>query len=187
MPAGKNKINLLPQEEFEATTLGRILKWALSTFRVMVITMEMVVMLAFLSRFWLDARSNDLNDLIKNKSAIISAQANFEKDWRNTQKRLTIFSSLTSQEVSKAELLESIGNFLPISISLTNFSETEAGYQIKGLSTSEIGIAQLMANLEASKKFKEISLFNLDSSSQNKSYLTFTLKMKLAATGKETR
>ncbi len=178
MPAEKNKINLLPQEEFEATTLGRILKWALSTFRVMVISMEMVVMLAFLSRFWLDARSNDLNDLIKEKSAVISAQANFEKEVRDTQKRINIFANLTAKGTSASEVLGIINNYLPVSVYLTNFSQNESGIQIKGLSTSEIALAQFMSNLDSSDKFNEISLSNLDSSAKNQSSLTFTLKMK---------
>lgn len=184
MPAGKNKINLLPQEEFEATTLGRVLKWALSSFRVMVIAMEMIVMLAFLSRFWLDAHSNDLNDLIKQKSAIIAAQADFEKQVRETQKQLNIFSTLIAKEVSAADLLVTINTYLPVNISLTNFAQNADEIQIKGLSSSEIAIAQLLSNLEASNKFKEIALFNLDSSSQNQSYLTFTLKMKVNPAGK---
>lgn len=178
MPAEKNKINLLPQEEFEATTLGRVLKWALSTFRVIVISMEMVVMLAFLSRFWLDARSNDLNDLIKEKSAVISAQADFETEVRNTQKRLSIFTGLTAEPASGSETLSTVSGYLPMSIYLTNFSQNDSGIQIKGLSTSEIALAQLISNLKNSNKFKGVSLLNLDSSSQNQTFLTFTLKME---------
>ena len=63
MPAKKEpEINLLPQEEFEGSVIGRILKWGLSTFRIIVIIVEMVVMAAFLSRFWLDAKNSDLNE-----------------------------------------------------------------------------------------------------------------------------
>ena len=53
MSARKEEINLLPQKGFEATTAGRILAWILSTFRIIVIITELLVMVAFLSRFWL--------------------------------------------------------------------------------------------------------------------------------------
>lgn len=82
MPARKKKtkaINLLPQEAFAKTTLGRTLTWLLSTFRIIVISVEMVVVVAFLSRFWLDARITDLNDELKQKQAVITSLATFEK------------------------------------------------------------------------------------------------------------
>ncbi len=63
MAARKNQqlINLLPQEEFAVSTLGRILAWLMSTFRYIVIAVEMVVMLAFLSRFWLEWNTHDVD------------------------------------------------------------------------------------------------------------------------------
>ena len=76
------QVNLLPQEEFAGTTFGRTLRWAMSSFRIIVIATEMIVMLTFLSRFWLDARNADLNDLIKQKSAVLSASADFEKEFK---------------------------------------------------------------------------------------------------------
>jgi len=84
MPKNKS-INLLPQEEFEASTIGRVLKWATGTFRIIVIITEMVVMAAFLSRFWLDAQNSDLTDSIKIRSAQISAQGDLEKRFREIQ------------------------------------------------------------------------------------------------------
>src|SRR3990167_1085348 len=97
-PKEKALINLLPQEEFESSTFGRVLKWLLSSFRIMVIITELVVMTAFLSRFWLDAKTTDLNDSIKQKQAVIESQNNFEKEFRKTQNRLVIFKEVTEAQ-----------------------------------------------------------------------------------------
>jgi len=91
------KINLLAQEEFATSVLGRILSWALSTFRVIVIAVEMIVVVAFLSRFWLDARITDLNDELKQKQAIVASQATFEKRFRSAQSRLEILFEVTKE------------------------------------------------------------------------------------------
>src|SRR3989304_6667942 len=93
-----HQINLLPQEQFAASTSGRILAWALSTFRIIVIITELVVILAFLSRFFLDAQNADLSEQIEQKSGIVAASSDFEKTFRQTQKKLEIFSVLTDQE-----------------------------------------------------------------------------------------
>lgn len=178
MPAKKEKeVNLLPQEEFEASTLGRILKWALSTFRIMVILTEMIVMLAFLSRFWLDARSTDLNQLIIQKEAVIAAEQDFEKEFKNTQKRLRIFANLTSIDVPFAETLKTITSYLPADSFLTSTSFNGDSYQVRGITINEISIAQFIANLKSSQKFKEVSLNGVTSSEETGSGLIFTIKL----------
>ena len=103
------RINLLPQEEFEASVLGRILRWAMGTFRIIVIITEMIVMGAFLSRFWLDAQNSDLNDQIKISSAQISSQASFEKKFRDVQTKLKIYKDISqiSQSHNKLNLISS--------------------------------------------------------------------------------
>lgn len=174
---GQNQINLLPQEELTGTTLGRILLWALSTFRIIVIITEMVVMLAFLSRFWLDARNVDLNDLIKQKTAVLATTSDFEKDFRLTQKRLKVFSSLSPEEGLVSSYLESITSLLPADISLATFAYSAGTIQIKGTSLTEVSIAQLIVNLENGGRFTDVELTNLDSSTEEGSLLTFTLRL----------
>lgn len=179
MPAKKQaKINLLPQKEFETSTLGRILRWALSSFRIIVIVTEMFVMGAFLSRFWLDAQNSDLNELLDQKKAVIAASAEVEKEFKSNQKRLTIFSKLTSQAPS-AETVQTIASYLPPEVSLTSFSLNEKVVQISGVSTSEMGIAQFITNLESSKKFKEVSLSQVGSDKENQTKISFSVKVTL--------
>ena len=165
------------QEEFAGSTLGRVLLWALSSFRIIVIVTEMVVMLAFLSRFWLDARNVDLNDLIKQKQAVLAATADFEKDFRDTQKRLTIFSSLSTQEKLVSTYLATVTSFLPPDTTLDSFSYSAGALQVKGSSVSETSVAQLVVNLEDSGSFETVDIANVDSSRQEGSLLTFTLRM----------
>src|SRR3990167_3725924 len=109
----KNKpINLLPQEEFDASIVGRVLKWAMGTFRIIVIITEMIVMGAFLSRFWLDARNSDLNELIDIKSAQISLQSEFEKEFRGLQTKLNIIEEM-SKNTKSSEVLSRVSSKLP--------------------------------------------------------------------------
>ena len=112
MAAQKTKksqpINLLPKEEFAASTFGRIIKWLLSTFRVIVIVVEVVVMSAFLSRFWLDARSTDLNDQIKQRQSIIASFSSFEQSFRATQAKLAVFAATTKEESQTLPKMQTI-------------------------------------------------------------------------------
>src|SRR3989304_5550973 len=154
----QEKINLLPEKGFETTTTGRVLAWILSSFRVIVIVTEIIVMIAFLSRFWLDAQNSDLSDDIEQKQALLTASLSFEKEFKNTQKRLKIFSDLLKQGDNISNSLTAITNYLPQDLFLKQVNYSDNLYQINGISPNESGVQQLMVNLSSSGKFSEIIL-----------------------------
>lgn len=177
MPKNNKSINLLPQEEFEGSTFGKILKWVMTTFRYIVIVTEMVVMSAFLSRFWLDAQNSDLNDLIKSKSAQIESQKNFEIGFRNLQNKLKIFKALNDQQKS-VSTIKGIASKVPSDVTIQTISIQEDLIQIKALSPNEIGIAQFISNLKEDKNIKQIDLGQTNTQESNQYLTTFAVNIK---------
>lgn len=173
----QKQINLLPQEEFAASPLGRVVTWLMSTFRVIVIFTEMVVMLAFLSRFWLDTQITDLDDKIKINQVRIQAFSTFEKTWRGAQARLSIFSQLTTDANSQYPVVGSVSAFMPTDISLSSFSITGGVLQIKGVGFSEQSISQFLVNLENAGRFEEVELTQVDSNED--ASIVFTIRAKV--------
>jgi len=175
--AKTRSINLLPQEEFDVSVVGRILKWAMGTFRIIVIITEMIVMGAFLSRFWLDARNSDLNDLIEVKSAQISSQSDFEKQFRGLQEKLNIVEEI-SKDNKFSEILSRVSSKLPPDASFSSLSFQESSAQIKGVAGSEFAIMQFIANLDAEKLFKEVFLGSVSQSENNPALTIFAIDIK---------
>lgn len=174
------KINLLPQEEFASSTLGRLLAWAVSTFRVIVIVTEVVVVGAFLSRFWLDAQSSDLSDLIKQKQAVIAATSDFEKTFRETQQQIKVFSDLTKNYQPASAELANVSSYLPSDIYLINYSLVANEIRVKGVSPTEQSIAQFITNLGSDDKFSNVSLTQLDTGKDEAAgQLLFNIKIVL--------
>lgn len=176
MPKSKSLINLLPQEEFDASIVGRILKWAMGTFRIIVIVTEMVVMAAFLSRFWLDAQNSDLTDAIKIKTAQIAAQNELETQFRGLQSKLNVFKLLT-QGPTPTDRLDNIASKIPPEVTLSTMSIEDSAASIKGSSTSELGVAQLISNLKNDPTFKGVQIGSISSSEENQNLTVFTLKI----------
>ena len=176
MAKNKSTINLLPQEEFDASILGRTLKWAMGTFRIIVILTEMVVMAAFLSRFWLDAQNSDLSDSIKVASAQISSQSSFEKEFRGVQQKLNIFKQITSQP-SVTSRVDAIAGKTPGNLILSSISVQDNSAQIKGTAGSELGVAQFVSNLASDATFKKVELGSIGSSEQNQELVTFLINI----------
>jgi Tfp pilus assembly protein PilN len=134
-------------------------------------------MLAFLSRFWLDAKNSDLSDEVKQKEAQILASASFEESFRNTQKKLTIFSDATATQGVISTYLGAIPRAMPSDIFLVSSSINPGGATITGLALSEQSIAQFMVNLEALEVFNTVELTRVDTNSDNQSLIAFTISL----------
>ncbi len=181
MAAQKSKqINLLPKSSFDDSPFGRVLVWLTTTFRVMVIITELIVLAAFLSRFWLDARNSDLNTEIKQKQAQILASANFENEFRQTQKKLDIYSQLIKNEGLLQETITAIQNSLVPETYLTRiaFSENNT-LTIEGISATELGIAQFATNLKAKSGIKNAYIKEANSNSDSGLSTEFVLEALL--------
>jgi len=181
MPARKKEeINLLPQKGFESNTVGRLLAWVLSSFRVIVIVTEIIVMIAFLSRFWLDAQNADLTDDIKNKKAVLQAYQDFEKDFRDTQKRLEVYASVT-KEVPFASLIKSLSDLLPPDIYLSSLAYSGSQVNITALSPNEVSIQQYMVNISTVDMVKNVSIREIATEKDNPGLIKFTLTMDVVS------
>lgn len=171
----KEGINLLPQEGLTSTTTGRILAWILSTFRIIVIVTEIIVMVAFLSRFWLDARSTDLTEEINQKRAVLAASSNFEKEFKSTQNKLEIFSALASESGETSEVTGNTISLLPADVTLTGMSIADNSASIDGRSPNEISIQQFIINLSENEVLQNISLAEATSDPSDPTVIEFRL------------
>ena len=173
----KNKlINLLPQEEFEASTMGRVLRWAMGSFRIIVIVTEMIVMGAFLSRFWLDARNSNLADSIKVAKSQIEVQSDFEKEFRGLQNKLLIFKSITSAPKGSDRIAQ-VAGVIPSDVVVTNVTVQDQTAEVKGSAASESSVAQLMSNIKASTSVKKVELNSITSSSDVQLPISFQINI----------
>lgn len=177
MAAPKN-ISLIPREGFEYTTTGRVLGWAVSAGRVIVVITELVVILAFLSRFWLDRQLTNLNEQIKQRVTLIHASENFEQQFRTTQSKLATFTQITQAPNSPA-ILEQILNLVPQDVVATQALIDRSRAQITGLALSERGLATFMKNLEE-QKLGEVVITQASIASQEQTGIRFTLDVNFA-------
>jgi Tfp pilus assembly protein PilN len=182
MSAHKNNdINLLPQKGFESTTTGRLVGWFLGTFRLILIVTEMIVMAAFFSRFYLDARNTDLSEAIQQKKAVIESYAKTEREFRSAQNKLTLLSQLDKSATVKTQLLDSIRTSLPndsVELSLDNIQISDTSIMLNGIALTEKSILQFISNLDNSNLISNVALQSI-SHNGNNAYLVFTLTISV--------
>jgi len=162
----KTGINLVPKEDLNATLSGRVLKWGLSTFRIIVIVVELVVIVGFVTRFILDTRLADLDDEIESKSSVIASFSTVEQNFRQAQERLDIFSKLVSSENTTSPAIEAVVGVLPEGARLTEVSVTPSLVVVSVTSSDEREIAQFIANVQGSPAFSSVTITSVEQNRQ---------------------
>lgn len=112
MPA-KKEISLLPDEENINSLSSRIVRWLTSVGRFVIVFTELVVIGAFLSRFWLDRRNSDLSEVIRQQKAIIESTAEFEKDYTALQRRLEVIKIFYEEQPDFSKDIDSLVESTP--------------------------------------------------------------------------
>jgi len=154
----KTTIEFIPQEEWEKTSFGKFLKWLLNVGRWIVIITELIVILAFLSRFKLDRDLTNLNEVVKQKQAIVSASSDFEKEFRFLQKRLSTIEGLKKSQVEADKILELFSQLTPAGIQLSNFNLSGEKISLTASADSEITFAVFLKNLKQEPKLTSLTL-----------------------------
>src|SRR3989344_3420723 len=118
MSARGKPLNLLPKSELEQTLWGRILKWALSGGRYIVILTEMVVIIAFLSRFKLDQDMSDLGERINGKKNVLEVQAPIEAKFRTVQDKINLGKEAKNEGGKTSEIFSALEADVPVGVKL---------------------------------------------------------------------
>lgn len=152
-----HEISLLPKEDFERKPLGIFLIWALSVGRWVVVITELIVISAFLSRFYLDRRIADLHDEIFQKQAIVKALADFESDFRFLQFRLETIKQINRLATPNQIINEIVSN-VPSDVTLSGLKYEEGNVEIEAVSFSQYGIDVFLNQLSLSKNLDKVRL-----------------------------
>jgi Tfp pilus assembly protein PilN len=176
MAAPKKEIELLPQESWEKTTFGKILKWVLSVGRYIVVATELVVILAFLSRFKLDRDLTDLYKTIEERQAIVEANQGFEEKFRFLQRKISLIEKIQAKQSTTTAFVDKLLPLIPIDVSIKNLSLDNQRIRLVATALSEEGLASFLNNLSASPNFENLSVTSVTSGSQKNIGTDFRLE-----------
>lgn len=171
----RREINLLTRRGFENALLGKIINWALSAGRIIVIVTELIVIAAFLSRFWLDRTLTDLNEQNTALKSQVEAFSSFEKEFRSFQERLALYKNLAGSQIKYSKTIKEIASSLPAEVALTNISVSENSIEIKGKALSEGGLLGFIKALGGAQTVKDIKLADLSLEARGQELISFSL------------
>lgn len=138
--------------------LDRIVNWALSAGRVIVILTEIIALGAFLYRFSLDRQLIDIRSRIKQEQSVVNYLKDNENTYRNLQSRLTLSSTFAKEEESQVGILKDVVGFAN---NITFNTITISSDRIK-IDAASNQVASLSDFVNALKKYSKIKSVLID-------------------------
>ncbi|MCC6710882.1 MAG: PilN domain-containing protein [Candidatus Pacebacteria bacterium] len=178
-------INLVPKDPFFETLLGRSLKWALSAGRYIVMFTELIVVLSFVTRFYLDRQITDLNRSLFQKESVIRSYGDFEDEVRGIQERLSQYDQI-EQEDNIADTFPLLAEVIPSGIKLDELVIYPDRVALKGTVLSQKSLNILINNLQISPDFSNVVVSTIESEGLSNSGFLFQLTAQTQDTTKAT-
>lgn len=168
-------VNLLPHPE---SSLGeKFLEFSLTFGRYIIIGTEIIVLLAFLSRFKLDRDLIDLNDKVKEQQQRLTLLKPVENNLLSLQERLNKIKTAEASQGKGILALSQLSAITPTGITYKTVSAVGDKITITGLATQVEQTSAFVANMKASPLFKKetVTLESIERGKDSTQNITFTL------------
>lgn len=149
-------INLLPHKKSSFTQ--KFFSWVLTFGRIIIVLTELVVLVAFLSRFKLDRELIDLHDQIKQEGSVVKSLENVEKRSRNLQERLLEISRIDKEAKNSTDFLQKIPTLIPVTVFLDSLTLDEKTLKIDARALNGTGVSSFVKKLRDSRLFSDVNL-----------------------------
>lgn len=161
MPARGKIINLLPASEFEDSFWGRFLKWGITAGRKVIIVTELVVILAFLSRFKLDEDIRRLNDEITGKRNLLESNMSFEDRFRELKAKIAAVKDVEKRQSDASETLGKVSGYVPTEVRLQSLLISKDVANLAGVSIDEKALKEMITRMDKDQDWRSIELSNM--------------------------
>ena len=183
MAAQTSTVNLLPSDRFEYSKWGRFLLWALSTGRLVVVLTELVVIAAFLSRFWFDRKLSDLRQVRIQRTVSVQAMDEVRTKWERLQFLAEEVNQANGTNFDAAERLSKIQSLTPAGV---EFEAIEIGSQSASLTgyvpRSDV-FSGLFSRMKAEKSYGGVGVRKLEQSGERLPGFDFEMEIRYQELG----
>lgn len=170
-----SQVNLLPTDRFEYSKLGRFLSWALTAGRYAVVVTELVVIAAFLSRFWFDRKLTNLRELRMQKETVVNSFNEVLDKFLRTQSRLATVRRVLAGQFDAENNLATLQSMTPKGVEYTNIIIASGSATAKGFVSSASAFSLFLSNVQRAVTPEKVTVKSLTLSEQRTPGFDFEL------------
>ena len=167
-------INLLPQDPFFDSVLGRVLQWSMGAGRYIVIFTEIIVILSFAARFTLDRQVTDLNEQLYSQITQLDGLSQDEASFKLAQAQIAEVKK--NQEISNIiDVFATLNKVVPADVALNRLSISQETISLESTALTQSSFITFINNLQLSPQFNTIRIGKVESTGSNQPGFTFSL------------
>jgi len=174
--SSKKEMSFLPDEENVNSFSARAIRWVTTAGRFVIVFTELIVVCAFLSRFWLDRTNSDLSESVRQQKAILESTADFEKEYSQLQKRLKLIKTFYSNQPNYHDKIDTLAKSIPPGVTFNQLSikqdskTQDVSAQIKLFAYQETSIVDLITNLIANPQISSVDIQTIEKKPKESQY-----------------
>lgn len=150
------EVNLLSEDELNYTAGGKFIKWALTWGRRIIVITELIVISAFLSRFWLDTIVADNNEKIEEKRAVILSFAEVERQYREIA-HLVNEAQKIEKTAKVLRVYDEANKLIPAGVTVDQVNVDNKNISFSGWGSEEL-LQIMITNFRSAENFSDITV-----------------------------
>lgn len=180
MPANNTiTVNLLQQEGSINSPFNRIMMWITTYGRYIMITTELIVLIAFASRFSLDRKLSDLKENIMEKQEILEANKELEQEIRDVQNKISLTKTFIQNQSQPVDTVVLMQMLMPQGTHLSNLVINEDKVTSNVIADTSDSFSKFMTNFSTTKTLAETEISKVEKGTEG---IQFSLSAKLKRT-----
>lgn len=171
----KKELSLLPDAENPDSFGAKFIKWLTTVGRWVIVLTELIVVSAFISRFWLDRKNSDLSETIRQQQAILKTTQSFENDFNSFQQRLKFIRNFYNHNPQYNQKITTLIKSTPenliyqtISIKQDNSNNISADASL--MAFNETSLISFINNLTLNPNIEAIKINQIEKKQQENNY-----------------
>jgi hypothetical protein len=175
MPVKKD-MSLLPDQENVNSLSARVIRWVTSVGRFVIVFTELIVICAFLSRFWLDRTNSDLSEIVRQQKAILESTSDFETEYASLQKKLQVIKKYYANQPEYDKKIATLVESTPEDINFSNLlishspKNNEVTATITLTAYQESSIVSFISNLIANPQISSVDIRTIEKKPNDAKY-----------------
>ena len=168
-------MSLLPNEENIDSLSARALRWLTTVGRYVIVFTELIVICAFLSRFWLDRLNSDLSEVIRQQQAILDSTSSFTTEYSQLQQRLDTIKSFYQNQPEYQSKIQTLVESTPLDITYTKLTLTQdqtnsTTADISFSAYQEDSIVNFITNLIVNPQIASVNIQTIEKKTRENTY-----------------
>lgn len=159
--------------------------WSLSTGRLVVVLTELVVIGAFVSRFWFDRKLSDQRQTRMQRTASVLAMDEVNTSWERFGRLAEEIRQANANNYDAAERLSKIQALTPARVEFESIDVGSQSAALRGYVPGSDVFSRLFSRMKAEKSFGGVGVRKLEQSVSRPPGFDFEMEIKMGSGSEE--